>query len=88
MLEHRNLASQLLVLARVQARSNFQERGLTIRILELKLRFCVIMNVAGSGMPWGIMFFRLIVRNGVADDETFCITMQSNRRMSLAVTSS
>ena len=36
----------------------------------------------------GITFFRLIVRVGVADDETFCVTTLSSRRMSLAFTSS
>lgn len=36
----------------------------------------------------GITLLRLIVRVGVADVETFCVTALSSRRMSLAFTSS
>lgn len=35
----------------------------------------------------GITFFRLIVRVGVADVETFCVTALSSGRMSLAFSS-
>ena len=93
MLDRRDLASPLLVLARVQVRSAFEEGDLDVRdpgvgvaVLRARERRRVGNAVVIVGIR-GITLLRLIVRVGVADVETFCVTALSSGRMSLAFSS-
>ena len=92
MLDRGDLASPLLVLARVHVRPAFEEGVLDVRnpgvaVLGSRERGRVgdaimIVSIRRSASFW------LILGVGVADGETFCITTLSSRRMSLAFSSS
>ena len=94
MLDRRDIASPLLVFARVHVRSTFEAGDLDFRdpevgvaVLRARERRRVGNAIVIVGIR-GIMFFRLIVCVGVADDETFRVTALSSGRVSLAFTSS
>ena len=94
MLDRCDLASPLLVLARVQVRSTFEEGdidvwdpGVGVAVLLASKRRRVGNAVVMVSIR-GITFFRLTVRVGATGDETFCVTTLSNRWMSYAFPSS